>query len=65
MMKGEIRKMMLERRNTSSKKELNKQNKSIIQEIFADDRFQRAETVAIYYPMGNEVNLLTLMKNHK
>jgi 5-formyltetrahydrofolate cyclo-ligase len=65
MIKNEIRKMMLERRNTSSKKELNRKNKSIIQEILADDRFKRAETVAIYYPMGNEVNLLTLMKDHK
>ena len=65
MMKSEIRKMMLERRNTSSKKELNKKNKSIIKDILNNDQFQRAKTIATYYPMGNEVNLLPLLKNNQ
>ena len=65
MTKSEIRLMMLERRNTSTKEELNKKNQSIIDQILKDERFICAKTVAIYYPMGNEVNLLALLKNKK
>jgi 5-formyltetrahydrofolate cyclo-ligase len=65
MTKSEIRKMMLERRNLSSKKELNKKNQSIIDQVMKDERFLHAQTVALYHPMGNEVNLLPLMKTEK
>jgi 5-formyltetrahydrofolate cyclo-ligase len=65
MTKSEIRLMMLERRNTAPKEELNKKNQSIIHQIMKDEHFQHSKTVAIYYPMGNEVNLLALLKNKK
>lgn len=65
MTKNEIRQVMLEQRSSASKCLLNKQNRKIIRQIKADERFQEANTIAIYYPMGNEVNLLPLLKEKK
>lgn len=64
-MKSEIRKQMISKRNQMQSHTLKEHNEKIIEKIKADDRFQNASCIGIYYPMQNEVNLLPLTSVHK
>lgn len=65
MTKKEIRKIMLQKRNDTHQDLLNKQTLTIINQIEKDPHFIQAKTVAIFYPMPREVDLLPLLKHHE
>lgn len=61
MTKKELRKQMKEMRDSMESSMLQKENRVILSKIERDPRFKSAELVAIFYPMGNEVNLMTFV----
>jgi 5-formyltetrahydrofolate cyclo-ligase len=63
--KQEYRQSMLEKRKQVSPSDLKKMNDDLIQAVLNDKHFQDASSVAIYFPMNNEVNLLELLKQPK
>ncbi|MBN2299966.1 MAG: 5-formyltetrahydrofolate cyclo-ligase [Acholeplasmataceae bacterium] len=65
-MKNELRIQLIKQRNQMSSKQLQVKNENIIKQILNDDDFLHAQVIGIYYPLGNEVNLLSLTKSqHK
>ena len=66
MTKKELRSLMLKKRNETNMNLLNKQSESIVSMIRQDIDYQKAQVVAIFYPMQTEVNLLPLLDDdHK
>jgi 5-formyltetrahydrofolate cyclo-ligase len=63
MTKKDIRREMIQKRNEVSKDILNKQTNHIIKQITDDYDYQTSKMIAIFHPMGSEVNLLSLMKD--
>ncbi len=64
-MKNIIRKAMIERRQALSVDDKKKADQDIIAKIRNDTRYQKAKTVALFYPMSSEIDLLELLKDHK
>ena len=64
-MKIDIRKQMLQKRASLSLEEKEKADLRIIKRIQKDKRYQQAQTVAIYYPMETEINVLKLINDDK
>ena len=65
MTKNEIRKMMFQKRNQVGLDDIKKYSANIISQIQEDPNYQKANTVAIFYPMDKEVNLLSLVDEQK
>ncbi len=64
-MKKEIRIQLIQTRNQMNSKQLHGKNEMIIKQIRNDDVFQHASVIGIYYPLGNEVNLLSLTNSNQ
>lgn len=64
-MKQAIRKQIINQRKLLSPDEKKQANKRIILRIRQDKRYQQAKTVAIFYPMFDEINLLDLLADKK
>lgn len=62
MTKKELRALMIQKRNDINKDILIKQSLSIIEQIKKDPDFNDAKRVAMFYPMGSEVDLWPLLK---
>lgn len=58
MTKKEIRKQMKEFRDQMDDAVRERENKIILSKIERDPHFKTAKLVSIFYPMGNEVNLM-------
>ncbi|TNF08092.1 MAG: hypothetical protein EP317_03745, partial [Bacillota bacterium] len=66
MTKKDIRNEMIRMRNDMDKDVINQQRINIINKIKNDVDYQMSNMIAIFHPMGNEVDLLPLMKDkHK
>lgn len=65
MTKAELRQLMITKRNQLTQPEVLERSKNIVDHIRFDHRYQAAQTVALFYPMGNEVNLLELLHDQK
>lgn len=65
MTKAELRKLMLAKRNSLSSDEILRKSQLIVAQIQADPRYKQAKTVALFYPMGSEINVLALLKDDK
>lgn len=65
MTKQEIRQWMLEQRKHLSSEEILKMSHEIVLKIRLDEAYQKADCVAIFYPMKGEVNLLELIDGKK
>jgi len=65
MTKKEIRSHMLKLRNDMHVEERLQQNSSILEQIQKDPNYQKAKVIAIFYPMGNEVDLRGLISDDK
>jgi 5-formyltetrahydrofolate cyclo-ligase len=65
MTKSELRNDMLNKRSQLSSEDVLERSKRIIDQIRLDAFYQNAQTVALFYPMGQEVNLLALLQDHK
>ena len=63
MTKSELRKLMLSKRSSLNTDEVTKRSNIIISQIRNDIRYKEAKVVALFYPMGNEVNLLPLLED--
>lgn len=61
MKKSDLRKHMKHLRDQYDLEKREKENDIIIRKIKADPRFQQAKTIAIFYPMGSEIDLRYLM----
>lgn len=59
--KAELRARMRSLRDATSKADVARVSATIVQRIVASDWFQTAQTIAIYYPMGTEIDLLELL----
>jgi 5-formyltetrahydrofolate cyclo-ligase len=66
MTKKDIRNDMIRKRNDMDQDTLHKQTQNLLLQIKKDPDYQKASIVAIFHPMGSEVNLLPLMNDqHK
>jgi 5-formyltetrahydrofolate cyclo-ligase len=65
MTKSDIRKKMLSLRSKQTSKDKNLRDLSIINQISSHQKFISAKTVAIFYPMKNEIDLLKLLSYDK
>jgi len=65
MMKGDIRKLMFEKRNQARLEDLKNSSLEIIKKIQEDPNYQKSSLIAIFYPMEREVNLLGLLQDEK
>lgn len=65
MMKSELRKQLLQKRAQMALVDVNKKSETIIKKVRCDIRYQNAKKVALFYPMGQEVNLLDLLHDEK
>ncbi|MFA6377594.1 MAG: 5-formyltetrahydrofolate cyclo-ligase [Acholeplasmataceae bacterium] len=65
MTKQEIRKHMLKQRNEMHDEERLQQNSYILEQIQKDTAYQNAKVVAIFYPMGSEIDLRGLVSEDK
>lgn len=65
MIKSEIRKTMLSKRKEQSIEDKTIRNQDIIKKIRNHPKYKEAQVVAIFYPMGDEINLLDLLNDHK
>jgi len=65
MTKQEIRKYMLKLRNEMHNEEKLQQNSYILEQIQKDYEYQNAKVIAIFYPMGNEIDLRGLITEEK
>lgn len=61
-MKQQIRKEYKYKRNMMSSEQVQEYSEDICRNLLKMDVFQQAEVVFFYYPLGNEVNLLTAAK---
>ncbi|HAX01980.1 MAG: 5-formyltetrahydrofolate cyclo-ligase [Tenericutes bacterium GWC2_34_14] len=64
MTKAELRKELIMQRSSVSMDEINERSKRIVDQIKKDKRYLDAKIVALFYPMGHEVNLLSLLGDH-
>lgn len=64
-MKNDIRKMMLERRQSLSHDDKKRFDAKILKCIRDDNKYQQAKTVALFYPMPSEIDVLDLLKDNK
>jgi 5-formyltetrahydrofolate cyclo-ligase len=60
--KQAFRNLMFEKRKQALPNDIKRMNDDLIQQILKDHTFQDAKSVAIFYPMQGEVNLLELIK---
>ncbi len=65
MTKKELRTLMLNQRKLMSVDEKIRQSSTILDRIRKDQRYQHASVVALFYPMKDEVNLLSLLTDDK
>ncbi|MDO9629188.1 MAG: 5-formyltetrahydrofolate cyclo-ligase [Acholeplasmataceae bacterium] len=65
MTKQGIRSLMFQKRNEASLEDLKKGSQEIINRIQNDANYQKALTVAVFYPMEREVNLLGLINSNQ
>lgn len=65
MTKQDIRKHMLKLRNEMHNEERLQQDSFILEHIQKDDLYQKAKVVAIFYPMGSEIDLRGLISEDK
>lgn len=65
MTKKDIRKKMILLRSKQTIKDKNLKDQHIIKQIMSHQRFISAKTVAIFYPMKNEIDLLKLLSQDK
>lgn len=65
LIKADLRAQMRMLRERLTKDEVAVFSAAIIQKITATDWYKEANTIAIFYPMTTEVNLLDLMNNPK
>ena len=65
MTKKELRSLMLDQRKAMSMDEKIRQSSIIVDCIRQDQRYQHASVIALFYPMKDEVNLLSLLKDDK
>lgn len=65
MNKKELRTYFLKKRQAMSDEERMRQSLSIVKQVQADQRYQEAKMVALFYPMSLEVNLLSLLEGDK
>lgn len=65
MTKSELRKVIFQKRGQMTQDEVLYKSKTIVEKIRNDVRYKHASRVAIFYPMGQEVNLLDLLKDDK
>lgn len=65
MTKKEIREKMILLRKNQSIEDKRMKNQSIIEQIKHHEKFIKANTVSIFYPMQDEINLLELLKTDK
>ena len=65
MTKKELRTLMLNQRKLMSVDEKIRQSSTILDRIRKDQRYQHASAVALFYPMKDEVNLLSLLTDDK
>ena len=65
MTKNEIRKNMMKLRNDMHVEERLQQNSNILEQIQKDQIYQKSKVIAIFYPMGHEVDLRGLMTEDK
>ncbi|MCD4827665.1 MAG: 5-formyltetrahydrofolate cyclo-ligase [Acholeplasmataceae bacterium] len=65
MTKKEIRDLMIEKRKNQNSEEKMIRDQHIIDQIISYQKFIQAKTVALFYPMGKEINLLKLLKQDK
>jgi 5-formyltetrahydrofolate cyclo-ligase len=61
MTKKEIRRQMKQARESMDAQSIEKENRIIFSKLDQDPDFGKASLVAIFYPMGNEVNLMKLV----
>ncbi len=64
-MKQKIRRLMIEKRKALSVDEKKLHDQQIISKIRSDKYYQEAHSVAIFYPMTHEIDLLDLLKDEK
>lgn len=65
MMKNAIRKTMLDLRSELNFDEKKLRDQHIIEQIESHEKFINAKTVAIFYPMKSEIDLLKLLTHDK
>ena len=65
MMKSEMRKSMIAKRHGLTQYEVIEKSNRIVAHIREDKNYQEAKYVAIFFPMGNEVNVLSLVSDNK
>lgn len=65
MTKQEIRKMIFSRRNQMTMEEVESRSQRIVDKVRQDTYYQKANVVAIFYPMHQEINLLPLLLDAK
>lgn len=65
MTKKEIRTHILSKRALMTRDEVFDRSDAIVEKIKHDRRYVDAVTVALFYPMRNEINLLSLLKDDK
>ena len=65
MTKKELRSLMLNQRKAMSIDEKIRQSSIIVDCIRQDQRYQNSSVVALFYPMKDEVNLLSLLTDDK
>jgi 5-formyltetrahydrofolate cyclo-ligase len=63
MTKSELRKDMMMKRSAMTSEEVMERSLKIIYRIKQDLRYQQAKVIALFYPMGHEVNLLSLLED--
>lgn len=64
-MKKDIRKQMIEKRQSLSLQEKERFDQAIVTSIRKDSRYQMASTVALFYPMSCEIDVRELLKDDK
>ncbi|MFU8793043.1 MAG: 5-formyltetrahydrofolate cyclo-ligase [Acholeplasmataceae bacterium] len=64
MTKKAIREMMLTKRDALSPDEVLKKSQALVQIIKASKLYQNAQTVGLFYPMRNEIDLRELLHDH-
>jgi len=65
MIKSELRKAMINKRSSMTPDQVNEKSKHIVDQIRLDQDYINASIVALFYPMKEEVNLLTLLEDQK
>jgi 5-formyltetrahydrofolate cyclo-ligase len=65
MTKSELRKALLQKRALMTQEDVRLKSQKIVDQVRNDARYKHAKKVAIFYPMGTEVNLLDLLKDEK